>query len=299
MREAIASVTAQTYQNLEVIVVDDGSTDTTNLRIVLDLFLPFQSHGNIKSKLLLTHKKAFGICSAFNRALSKAHGKYIIDFAADDLMHPERIAKQVAFFEAQPEQVGVIYHNAEYINATGKSLGLHYKKTPRLPHTGNIRARLLRPGGYICTPTIMMRRTVLEMLGGYNEALSYEDYDFFVRSSQHFFYAYQDETLTQKRKLANSHGTGFYRKKENPHLESTFKVLEAAQETLRDREEQEAWKASVRYHLRQALLLGIPKLARAFACLLPVQERWFWRGLSQLPLHFLPWEKIKKLPFLR
>lgn len=295
MHEAIASVTAQTYQNLEVIVVDDGSTDTTNLRIVLNLFPPFQSHGNVKSKSLLTHKKALGICSAFNRALSKAHGKYVIDFAADDVMHPERIANQVTFFEAQPEQVGVIYHNAEYINAAGKSLGLHYKKTPRVPHTGNIRARLLRPGGYICTPTIMMRRTVLEMLGGYNEELSYEDYDFFMRSSQHFFYAYQDEVLTQKRRLTNSHGAGFYRKKENPHLESTFKVLKAAQSTLRNKAEYTAWKVSVRYHLRQALLLGIPKLARAFAALLHTKERWFWYCLSRLRLHILPWRKIKKL----
>jgi hypothetical protein len=53
----------------------------------------------------------------------------------------------------------------------------------------------------------------------------------------------------------------------------------------------------VRYHLRQALLLGIPKLARAFAALLPARERWFWRNLSHFPLHFLPWHKIKKLPF--
>ena len=91
----------------------------------------------------------------------------------------------------------------------GNVTGVHY---PVDPATGL--ARALVPTGavftqiltsyFICTPTMMMRRGVLHQLNGYDEALSYEDFDFWVRSSRFCRYAYLDAVLTKKRRHSNA-----------------------------------------------------------------------------------------------
>jgi len=199
--EAIKSVLEQSYSNIEMIVVDDASTDGS--QTIIQNFC--KDLDDIK---LIMLNKNLGNCKAFNKALALSSGEYIVDFAADDLMLPQRIESQVKFFSQLPHDYGVVFHDAEYIDHKGKTLFHHFsglrpkiriKKIPQGMIYGNLVEKFL-----IAAPTMMIKHKVLKDLMGYDENLAYEDFDFWVRSSRNWKYAYQNEVLTKIRLLKNS-----------------------------------------------------------------------------------------------
>lgn len=199
--QALQSVVDQTYAYVKLIVVDNGSSDDS--AALVRTFLV-----NRPSILFIPNVTNLGLNQAFNQGLALARGTYIIDLAADDVLLPDRIRKQVALFEQLPDSYGVVFSNATFINEASGVTGTHYP-TDSAGHarqavpSGNVFSEVLA-SYFICTPTMMMRQTVLDALGGYDESLSYEDFDFWVRSSRTFHYAYLDEILTQKRLLPNA-----------------------------------------------------------------------------------------------
>lgn len=251
VEEALLSVLNQTYKNIEIIVCDDASTDSSWEKI-LTLKLKFPSiniYQNIDNQ---------GNCKTFNNALALCNGKYIVDFATDDVMFPERIEKQVEFFESQQESVGVIYHNALLINEKGKDIGIHDEE---IPPSGAIFSEILNRY-FICPPTMMMQKFVLQQLNGYNEKLAYEDFDFWVRSSLISNYAYQNEILTKRRVVKNSLSNTFGT---NPKmLLSTLKVCEYAFENCKNEIEIKALTHRVAYEIRFALLKKQFKVVKAY-----------------------------------
>jgi hypothetical protein len=106
---------------------------------------------------------------------------------------------------------------------------------------------------FIASPTMMVRREVLDRLGGYDENLSYEDFDFWVRSSRDYKYAFLNESLTQIRKVKQSMSTGWYVPGDK-QLHSTYLVCKKIQQLNRTREDHLALVKRVRYELRQSIL---------------------------------------------
>ena len=250
VEEAFLSVINQTYREIQLIMVDDGSTDGSR-----DM-LAFLYQQNPRTDLILLPHNA-GNCKAFNQALARANGKYVIDLSADDILLPNRIAEQVAFFESQAETTGLIFSDCEMISETGQFLHTHYKRDSdqklleNVP-SGFVFQEILRKY-FICTPSMMMRKTMLDALGGYNEKLSYEDFDLWVRASPKWAFGFQDAILTKKRVLKKSLGTGFYHHGENRHLRSTLLVCKKALALCVSQEDKEALSICVSYHLRQSL----------------------------------------------
>jgi glycosyltransferase involved in cell wall biosynthesis len=119
----LQSACGQTYRSLEIIVVDDGSTDDTAA-----IAREFARHD---ARVLLVQQPNGGVAAARNRALSLAQGKYIAPLDADDLWHPTKIAKQVARFQERPH-AGVVYTWSRVINAVGRiktaKLALHIER---------------------------------------------------------------------------------------------------------------------------------------------------------------------------
>ena len=91
--KAVASILTQTYNNIELIAIDDGSKDNS--------FSILQSISD--NRLRLFRQENTGLAATLNRGITLAHGRYIARQDQDDLSHPERLAKQVAFMEANPE----------------------------------------------------------------------------------------------------------------------------------------------------------------------------------------------------
>lgn len=251
VEEAIQSVLAQSYTNIQIIVVDDASTD--NSVTVIREVISRSGRSDIQ---FLPLPQNIGNCSAFNRGLALAKGEYIIDLATDDYMVPGRIERQVEFFSSLDESYGVIFSDAIYVNEEGNFLYNHFEELQRkrLVYTipqGDVFKDILTTY-FIPSPAMMTRKRVFDELGGYDEELAYEDFDFWVRSSRLYKYNYTDEKLTVVRKSARSMSTGWY-KIGDRQLHSTYLVCRKAQKMIKTPEERNALVSRVRYELRQSI----------------------------------------------
>jgi len=111
VKEAIDSALAQTYKNIEVIVVNDGSTDNTE-KIV-------KSYGD---KIRYFYKENGGVASALNLAIENSKGEYISWLSHDDVYYPNKIQKQIETLSKLEDKNTFIYSNSEYINEKGRLL---------------------------------------------------------------------------------------------------------------------------------------------------------------------------------
>jgi len=250
LRSAIQSVLEQDYANVEIILVDDASSDDS--REVAKGILREQP--KIKGLLL---GQNVGNCRAFNKGLKLAGGKYVIDLAADDLLLTSRIAIGVNELEAKGEQYGVHYCDAFIWNEKAEILQTHYPRDPdgrllkEIPE-GDIYVDLLAKY-FICAPTMMMRKSMLDELEGYNEALSYEDFDFWIRSSRQYLYTFSDSILLKKRSIPNSLSKRQYQFK-SKHFDSTFKVCEMAFTLNSNSQENSALRTRIFYEAKMSLM---------------------------------------------
>lgn len=112
LRICVESVLAQTYQNLEIIIVDDCSTDNTTHQLLKALALQ-----DNRIKVIYLNKNS-GPAIARNKAIEQAKGRYIAFCDSDDMWMPKKIEAQLPLFK--DKQVAVVYANYEKINARGE-----------------------------------------------------------------------------------------------------------------------------------------------------------------------------------
>ena len=249
LRAALDSILAQDYPRLEVWLVDDASHDGSPA-ILREYALAHPAWH------LLLLPAGVGNCRAFNQAFFPSQGEFVVDFATDDELLPRRISQQVALFQSLPPSYGMVYSNCELLSEDGQPLRLHYRPGPRgglhpRPASGWVFAEVL--GRYfISTPTMLMRRATLLALGGYDESLSYEDFDFWVRASREWQFCYQDAVTTRKRLHPRSMSAQATRT-HDPYLTSTLAVCRKALALCRTPAERRALARRLYYELRHAL----------------------------------------------
>ncbi|WP_271409505.1 glycosyltransferase [Pseudomonas sp. Q1-7] len=158
----IESVIAQTYPNVELLVVDDGSRDDSVARI---------------RRLQEVHGFDFraqenkGLSRTLNETIARSKGSLIAPFGSDDIMRPERLALQVAHMLDKPE-VGICAGNVETIDETGR---VRPKQKPRPARRLGFDDIFLgrQPGAP--APTMLFRRDAVEAVGGYDPDIRLED----------------------------------------------------------------------------------------------------------------------------
>src|SRR5690606_20182805 len=170
----------------------------------------------------------------------------------DDLLDADRLENGVNLFKTLDDTYGVIFGDAEWVDKDQKHLYFHSERFPNtsVPQ-GDIYRHLIEKY-FICSPTMMFRRSVMERLNGYDESLSYEDFDFWIRSSREFRYAYDAKVLVKKRKLSTSLSAAQY-KIRNRHNASTYRVCEKILTLNKNIDEQRALRKRIQYETRQCL----------------------------------------------
>jgi glycosyltransferase involved in cell wall biosynthesis len=166
VERAITSILNQSFSDFELIVMNDGSTDDTEEKI-----LPF-SDERIRY-FLLEHA---GLTKALNFGLSKASGEIIARHDSDDWSEPDRFATQMRSFEEDSDRdLVATWHNV--VDVSG-----HYLGQKRTPLDDESLKNMLRWRNPFCHGSVLVRKSVLDKVGGYNEALLYsQDYDLWVR----------------------------------------------------------------------------------------------------------------------
>lgn len=198
LSEAILSVLNQTEKNFEYIIIDDGSTDDSQ-KIIKSFH---------DERIVYFKKIHSGLVDSLNLGLQKARTEFIARFDADDICMPERLEKQLSFFEQHPENV-LVGSYAVKIDEFGEEIGtLEY---PPLAWP-EIKKYSLLHNPFI-HPTVMFRRELIRIVGDYRNFKHAEDYELWTRIIYKYPCANIDEPLlkyrvhtgqiTEKRKITS------------------------------------------------------------------------------------------------
>jgi glycosyltransferase involved in cell wall biosynthesis len=184
--ESIASVLAQRAGDLELVVVDDGSTDATPALL-----------GAVSDRRLRVERQPrAGLTRALNRGLGLARAPLVARLDADDVALPERLGRQRSFLEAHPE-VGVLGTAAREVDAAGALVRV---VQPPVDDAA-LRGALIRANPFVHS-SVMVRRELLARAGGYDERLAVaQDYELWMRLARHTRLANLPEVLVVRRLL--------------------------------------------------------------------------------------------------
>jgi len=165
IEECILSVLAQSYPHVELLVVDDGSTDDSVERIrrlQAEHGFDFQVQQNQ------------GLTRTLNSAIARAKGELIVPFGSDDVMLPDRLAKQVAYLADKPE-VGISAGNIELIDSDGKLFPECRQRRDVPFRRMDFDDVFMERKPYAPATTLMIRKEALDKVGGFDSEIRLED----------------------------------------------------------------------------------------------------------------------------
>ena len=181
---AIASVVAQTHPAIELIVVDDGSTDGTHdWARTFDCPMPFTFH---------PLERNMGAAAARNRGIELAQGTYVAFLDSDDIWHPEKLARQLAAIEEAGPKYGAAYTGIASLTEAGLPCGVS-----RATEAGDLRLALVNHNVVGSTSCALVRRDLLLQVGGFVPTLkSCQDWELWLRLAAVTRFACVPELLT-------------------------------------------------------------------------------------------------------
>lgn len=184
--ETLSSVFSQTYTNIEVIVVDDGSIDRTK-EIVLGYNKPVSYY----------YQKNKGPSVARNVGIKKAKGKYVAFLDSDDLWEKDKLNKQVNYLENNKD-VHLVFSNVTLINEKGEHLGTHINQVPT--EKEELIKKFFLGQISMNTPTIVARKNSVLKIGGFDQDLPRrEDHYFLMRMADKYKIVHFKEPLVKRR----------------------------------------------------------------------------------------------------
>lgn len=171
VERAIQSVLDQTYRHVELVVVDDGSSDTT-----LAVIQHIRREGGHDFQVIA--KENGGVASALNTGIAASRGDFIAILASDDWFLPEKVARQVAMFAAEGEVMGMVHANGLEQREDG-SHAVDLRGSYR-PAQGHCFQDLVARRVTAIASSVMVRRTVFDAVDGFDEQMVGEDLDFYA-----------------------------------------------------------------------------------------------------------------------
>jgi len=190
LKEAIDSALAQTYKNIEVIVINDGSNDKGKTDKIC------KSYGN---KIRYYKKENGGVASALNMGIEKMKGEYFSWLSHDDVYYPEKIEKQIKFLDKLDDKNTVLYSNVEYIDENSKTI---YKTEYEKKHSVETLSNGVFPVfyGYTNGCSMLIPKKCFEYVGLFNEMLkTANDYDMWFKLFKKCKTAFVPEVLIKYR----------------------------------------------------------------------------------------------------
>ncbi len=175
LQSSVETVLAQTYDNIEIIIVDDHSPTPAEsvLKNVPEL-------NGVTNVVCVRHEENRGVCAARNTGLEAANGELVALLDDDDYWEVEKLERQVATFRNSTPKTGVIYTNTRITDDEGNTTNVTENN-----HTGNVTKRLFR-GNFATISTLLVHASAISNAGKFDVTLpNWEDWEWCIRLSQH------------------------------------------------------------------------------------------------------------------
>ena len=182
--ECIQSVLNQTYKNVEIVIVNDGSTDNTN-----DIMLPYLANNSVK----YISQDNRGQANAKNVGIANSTGEYIAFLDADDLWLPDKLEKQLQCI--CNDTIGVVYCRANYFDEDSNELNYEMTSEYLQPQKGKVTEYLIFDN-FIQFSSTIVKRECFKKFGCFDETLKMGiDWDLWLRMSTYYHFDYVNERL--------------------------------------------------------------------------------------------------------
>ena len=198
IQKTLDSIIQQTYANLEIIVVDDGSIDDTASVVMANL--------NTDKRIKFLRQPNLGVAAARNLAIDHSKGEFIAPCDADDLWHPQKIEKQIQCMTVSGGNVGLVYVWTEQIDEYDQVISFGKKYDIK----GNVIRPLLFTNFVGGGSTPLIRRSCIDTVGNYNltfkerNCQGAEDWEFYLRIAGDFQFKLVPSVLLKYRITNNS-----------------------------------------------------------------------------------------------
>jgi|GEM_PF-6571804 len=275
----LASLEEVYAKGLQLILIDNGSQDGS-----AGILKAWQAAHPAATLLLLAHN--LGHCKAFNLALKQVRAAYVLDLAGDDYLLPGGLEALVQCLVSYPT-AAFCHGNAAYVHTDGSFLHLAHKSTEQIPER-DVWA-LLFGKRFICPPTVLFCTQLLLAAGGYDEALSFEDFDTWMRLARKHTVAYTPAVVVGYRQHAGSASAAQSGAAGERYMPSIVRIIEKAYALAKTKKEVEAIHKFAQYYVRLAAFTGQKRYVNTLAKVIGsyrgrVANLWFWRVLAALPL---------------
>ena len=221
--EAVESVLNQTYRNLQVIVINDGSTDGTERALE-----PYMDHINY------FFQENRGVAAARNVGIRSSRGRYIAFLDSDDIWMPEKLENQVSYMIGHPE-FKFLYSDYVYFNDDNldvkDSIPLYKNAKP----AGCIFHNLVMSSHFLHTSTVLAKREIIEEVGGFDERFRLgEDYELWLRISAIYDIGYVEGVFSGYRRHPGSLTANNYNQEVPWEIRAIEKNLKANPDKARE-----------------------------------------------------------------
>lgn len=180
IKECLDSVLAQTYQNIEIILIDDGSRDSSYhvAKTILE-----EQH----RPYIVKTRENRGMCNTLNEIASLSKGIYISFIGSDDAWHPDKLEDQVSYLEQHKDKY-LVHSNSIIIDGLSKHIS-HIDFSKKV-NSGYIFSEIVLGKGGVNTPSHLFRVDVFKVIGLYDPTLKFEDTDFWLRLTKQYEIGY-------------------------------------------------------------------------------------------------------------